>query len=170
MPYGLWIYTVPSWKSIFFISLDAKKTILSSSVYVLLQPFTEVWIHQMKLMEDKGNYTEVKRKRKWEMVPAESPRSLDFWQWKKMVLPESGFKFPLKTTESGTKEHGWASLVLHRQVPSSAIAFCSPLELLDAGNQVCDSDSKQISGIFFIGWDGGSNTYFLFFITQIRYK
>lgn len=65
---------MPSWKSIFFISLDAKKTILSSSVYVLLQPFTEVWIHQMKLMEDKGNYTEVKRKGKWEMVPAESPR------------------------------------------------------------------------------------------------
>lgn len=29
---------------------------------ILLKPFTEGRIHQMKLMEDKGNYTEVQRK------------------------------------------------------------------------------------------------------------
>lgn len=56
----------------FFISMDAKKTILSSSMTVLLKPFTEVRIHQIKLTEDKGNYPDIKRKRKWEMGPAES--------------------------------------------------------------------------------------------------
>lgn len=50
-----------------------KKTILSSSTTVLLKAFTKVRIQQVKLMEDKGNYTEVKRKGKWEMVPAENP-------------------------------------------------------------------------------------------------
>lgn len=70
----------------------------------------------------------------------------------------------------GYKRTDWASLVLHRQIPSSARAFCSPLELLCTGNQVCDIDSKQILGIFFIGWDGGSNPYFLCSITQLLYK